>query len=386
MTENASLNENTVGLSASQTSFLALVMGGLLGFAGLLSLALMVWFSHRNFGIDRSAKHGISVKNTSRLGGVAIAVFFILWSVGSSFQADLFSRVPGSLEPPSFWWIVLALGLIGLLDDFRVSLSPSIRLIACGGILTSGFLLNPELMPQKVLLTFGLAEVPGADVLLLASAVFVGLGFINAANMADGANGLLGGIVLAFFVCTWLLTSNSFYFTLSLGLVGFLLVNTLSGRIILGDFGSYGLAALVVLESFELYDSGRASLFFLVSLLSYPCLEILRIFWVRVRNGQSPFIADNQHSHNLLNTAIQKVAASKTTANSLTGMAIAITSVAPSLTLFYFQEQTNEVLCGLVSLGQVSCFLAAYLIFRPNKTPRELLSTAQTRAQSAAID
>ena len=346
-------------------------MGGLLGFAGLLSLALMVWFSHQNFGVDRSAKHGISVKNTSRLGGFAIALFVVLWLAGSSFQLILLSdaaRSPAGVELPGFWWIVLALGLIGLLDDFRVSLSPKARLIACGLILTSGFLFDPELMPQKVLMKFGLTEVAGADLLLLVSAVFVGLGFINAANMADGANGLLGTIALAFFVCCWLLTSDTLAFTLCLGLFGFLLINILTGRIILGDFGSYGLAALILFESFQLYDSGFVSLFFLISLLSYPCLEILRIFVVRIRNGQSPFIADNQHSHNLLNTAVLKIVSSKTSANSLTGLTIAALSTGPALILFYNQEQTNEVLCGLIIICQVGCFLAAHLIFKPSKT------------------
>ena len=346
-------------------------MGGLLGFAGLLSLVLMVWFSHQNFGVDRSAKHGISVKNISRLGGFAIALFAVLWLAGSSLQLNLLSddvRSQAGVELPGFWWIVLALGLIGLLDDFRVSLSPKARLMACGLILTSGFLFNPELMPQKVLMLFGLAEVAGADLLLIASAVFVGLGFINAANMADGANGLLGTIALAFFVCCWLLTSDTLFFTLCLGLAGFLLINILTGRIILGDFGSYGLAALIIFESFELYDSGYVSLFFLISLLSYPCLEILRIFWVRIRNGRSPFIADNQHSHNLLNTALLKMVSSKTIANSLTGLAIAALSAGPALTLFYFQEQTNEILCSLILLGQAGCFLAAHFIFSPSKT------------------
>ena len=66
------------GLSGAQVAFLALILGGLLGVAGLTSLCLMVWFSHQRFGVDRSAKHGISVKDTSRMGGVAIALFLII--------------------------------------------------------------------------------------------------------------------------------------------------------------------------------------------------------------------------------------------------------------------------------------------------------------------
>ena len=41
---------------------------GLLGIAGLTLLCLMVRFSHQRFGVDRSAKHGSSVKGTSENG------------------------------------------------------------------------------------------------------------------------------------------------------------------------------------------------------------------------------------------------------------------------------------------------------------------------------
>ena len=63
------------GLSSIQTILLALLVGFSLGTVGLLALALMVWLSHQRFGVDRSSKHGISVRDTSRLGGLAIALF-----------------------------------------------------------------------------------------------------------------------------------------------------------------------------------------------------------------------------------------------------------------------------------------------------------------------
>ena len=66
------------GLSSSQTVLLALLIGFSLGTVGLLALALMVWLSHQRFGVDRSGKHGISVRNTSRLGGLAIFLFLTI--------------------------------------------------------------------------------------------------------------------------------------------------------------------------------------------------------------------------------------------------------------------------------------------------------------------
>ena len=54
---------------------LALIIGLGFGGVGLFALAIMVWLSHQPFGIDSSGKHGISVRDTSRLGGLAIVLF-----------------------------------------------------------------------------------------------------------------------------------------------------------------------------------------------------------------------------------------------------------------------------------------------------------------------
>ena len=56
------------GLSSSQSMVLALVVGVSLGTVGLFALAIMIWLSHQRFGVDRSSKHGISVKNTDLVG------------------------------------------------------------------------------------------------------------------------------------------------------------------------------------------------------------------------------------------------------------------------------------------------------------------------------
>ena len=64
-----------------------------------------------------------------------------------------------------------------------------------------------------------------------------------------------------------------FYFVVIL--LSFWLINVLTGKILLGDFGAYALGALVVFEAFNLFDEHGVSLFFLASLLSHPCVELL---------------------------------------------------------------------------------------------------------------
>ena len=350
------------GLSGGQVALLALILGGSLGIAGLTSLCLMVWFSHQRFGVDRSAKHGISVKDTSRMGGVAIALFLVLVWLATIIFPALTSESKSSMAwAPSFLLLAGLLACIGFLDDLGIPLTPVIRLLASALILTLVFIFVPGWMPNRLIEYVGGTSLE-FEVGLIAVSVFVCVGFINAGNMADGANGLFSGICLAFFVCVWFLTANNFYFALSLGLLSFFLINVLTGRIIMGDFGAYGLSALIALVGFDLFDQGLVGLGFLASLLSYPCVEIIRIFVVRIGKGMSPFRADNQHSHNLLNAHFSNIVKSKTMANSLTGVSIAVFSVMPAIIILLQEGQRNEMLCGGVFGLQCLVFVLVHAV------------------------
>jgi len=247
------------------------------------------------------------------------------------------------------------LACIGFLDDLGTPITPVVRLVASTLILAVGFVFMPDWMPNQLGALLGGASL-GYDIGLIAVSVFVCVGFINAGNMSDGANGLFSGICLAFFIGAWKLTGESFYFSLSLGLLSFFLINVLTGRIIMGDFGAYGLSALIALVGFDLFDQGLVGLGFLATLLSYPCLEILRIFGVRIAKGQSPFRADNQHSHNMLNGYFSSRVKSKTLANSLTGVTIAVLSVTPGALILLQESQLNELLCLTAFVAQSCLF------------------------------
>lgn len=360
---------DSVGLSGAQVALLALILGGLLGIAGLSALCITVWFSHQRFGIDRSAKHGISVKDTSRMGGTAIAVFLVVfWVVSTIFPWFLDKTEPALTVVPSFLLVATLLGCIGFLDDIGVSLTPFVRLLSSIFILTISFIMVPNWMPNQVIALAGLTSSPIIESGLTILSVFVCIGFINAGNMADGANGLFGGVCLSFFLCAWMLTNEGLYFSVILGLVSFFIINVFTGRIIMGDFGSYGLSGLIVLVSFELFDQALVGIAFLALLLSYPCLEIVRIFVVRIDKGQSPFHADNQHSHNMLNHYFLSLVKSKTYANSLTGVSIASASVLPAWFIFYQGEQLNELLCGGLFLFESVVFFGLHWCFACKRT------------------
>lgn len=353
---------NTEGLSGTQVAALSLILGGLLGIAGLTSLCLMVWFSHQRFGVDRSAKHGISVKNTSRLGGVAVALFlFIVWIVTVVYPGVTQEGQQDLVWGPPFLILAVLLACIGFLDDLGLPLSPVVRLVASSVIFLIAFALVPDWMPNRLIANFSVTS-PWFGAGLIIVSVFVCVGFINAGNMSDGANGLFSGICLTFFLCAWKLTGDSFYFSLGLGLLSFFLINVLTGRIIMGDFGAYGLSTMIALVGFDLFDRGLVGLSFLATLLSYPCLEIVRIFVVRITSGESPMRADNRHSHNLLNEHLAKMIKNKVLTNSLTGVSISLLSVAPAIVLLLLREPQNELLCAVVFGLQCAFFLLAHIL------------------------
>ena len=324
----------------------------------------MVLLSHQRFGVDRSSKHGISVRNTSRLGGLAIACFLLLvWTLSylnQSAELGLDLVVPLG-RPPILFLPVLLIGLVGLAEDIGLEMRPVHRLtvmLATGYVF---FLLEPELLPNRL---FKVLNIDGGlAVLVLAAASTVLLaGFVNAANVSDGANGLLAGLSLVFFWVSWQLDGDGWSFYLLVILLCFWLINLLTGRILLGDLGAYALGALVVFEAFNLFDEHGVSLFFLASLLSYPCVELLRVMMVSFLRGQSPLSADNAHLHNLLNAKLKGFLRGNTLPNSLTGMLISITTSLPGVLTFNQGLQGNNVI-NLAAL----CVQAFIFLFLPYK-------------------
>jgi UDP-N-acetylmuramyl pentapeptide phosphotransferase/UDP-N-acetylglucosamine-1-phosphate transferase len=102
----------------------------------------------------------------------------------------------------------------------------------------------------------------------------------------------------------------------------FLIFNVISGWFFLGDTGSYGLGAIILGYGLNGVAAGDFSIWFMVALLAYPCLDFVGSVVRRVRMGQSPFAADNGHLHNHLHHRLKLALRSKVMANSLTGLLI----------------------------------------------------------------
>ena len=296
------------------------------GLTGLVIMIILQWFTRQSYAQDSVDKHGISKIGASRLGGLAVILCTVgLIGVGTytGLVGDL--RVPFEAQP--FGWLaVLACMALGLTEDlYNDYLSPRFRLRVELIIFALLISYRPELIPLD-LGVWGLDALMAAPVMGWLLTVIFCVGFINAVNMADGANGLMPGILAIAFSLFFAETGSLVYAALMISCGLFAIFNVISGRIFLGDAGSYGLGAALVLSGLFLFSEGVFSAPFLAVLLAYPCIDFVSAIVRRRLAGRAIFLPDNDHLHNRIHFHFQKRFRSATLANSLTGGVIVASS------------------------------------------------------------
>ena len=319
------LGRITRGGSASTAWKILLMLlfsGVTFGVTGLGAMLLMILLSGTHFGKDPSAKHGISVTESSRLGGLAIVIVVMIYMAGLSVISPY---TPGLMRSDTFlylWGAVVVCCSLGFVEDIKPDfLTPALRLGAKFAVFGVLFWLAPTFLMVSV-------DIPVIDFLL--SVPFLGwalvtvfaVGFINALNMADGANGLVPGIALASFAIFFSEYGRPMDGALLFACSIFFFFNVISGWYFLGDTGSYGLGAILLGYGLLGVANGHFSAGFMAALFCYPCVDSLVSITRRWRAGRSPFSADNGHLHNRLHRFIKVRVKSAVMANSLTGLIV----------------------------------------------------------------
>lgn len=164
---------------------------------------------------------------------------------------------------------------------------------------------------------FGIYELP--VVFSYVFSVFVFVIVVNAFNLIDGIDGLSASVGLIctlcfgiFFFLNDLVIQALIMFCYSGALTSFLIFN-FKKRLFLGDNGSMSLGVIIAFGVFSVititnganllsetgYFFNNASVIVL-ALISFPLLDTLRVFCVRLINGKSPFAPDRNHLHHHL--------------------------------------------------------------------------------------
>ncbi|MGD9509411.1 MAG: glycosyltransferase [Geminicoccaceae bacterium] len=234
---------------------------------------------------------------TPMVGGLALAfpllVLQVTWLAGHPSQERLFLAL--IIATAGFW-------LLGFVDDRR-GLRPLTRLLAAFLLFGLIVTIEPRMAIRTIDLGWGLPSWELGSLSLPITVICLA-GVLNAINMADGRNGLVLGIA----VC-WAyglgeyahLHFQPFMFFLLISLVTVLIYNW-SGRLFLGDSGSYVIGALLGLLTLYLYNEPRSEFPMAAAALwlMVPVLDCLRLVVHRVSVGRSPFSADLHHLHHYL--------------------------------------------------------------------------------------
>ena len=299
--------------------------GGVVGVAMALSMFVV---SSKKFFLDSADKHGISERTSSRLGGLVVFLgAIVLGCVQFVAQESSVFSIQSYISENFSGYLVVALlcGVVGLWEDYAQRLSPRFRLQILFLIVSLYFLLISSDLPIDIFPTPTLQWLNHPLVVGAGMTICV-VGFINAGNIADGANGLLSTIAIAVLLVGYLETGTGVLIALMVSTIVFSLFNVVTGSMFLGDSGAYFLSALMALICADLYIQGNSSVWFYACLLSYPCVELVRVLYVRWKLGASLLAADNNHLHNMLFEKLKSSGFSPLLGNTCTGLSLAVFS------------------------------------------------------------
>ena len=79
-------------------------------------------------------------------------------------------------------------------------------------------------------------------------------------------------------------------------------------KVFLGDSGSLFLGGVVSIYVIYILSNSYIikpnydlhKIIFVISILSYPIFDVVRIFFIRILNGKSPFLPDKKHIHHIV--------------------------------------------------------------------------------------
>ena len=202
---------------------------------------------------------------------------------------------------------------IGVLDDM-LGLTPILRLI-----LEFLFIAFVAWMDQVNINdlhgVFGIGMLP--VYLSVPLCVIAGLGIINAINMIDGVDGLASGFCImacgVFGFAFWMSYDGTMAVLAALtagALIPFFFHNVFGkeSKMFIGDAGSLMMGMIMTIFVMHILDHGsRVSVnftnmgvvAFVLSVLSVPVFDTLRVMTGRIVRGVSPFHADRSHLHHL---------------------------------------------------------------------------------------
>ncbi len=270
-----------------------------------LAIPVVLQIAEQKKLFDLPDERKIHTLPVASLGGVGIFGGFLLASLLS---------IQGYINPEFQYFFAAAIVIffLGLKDDLMV-LSATKKFI--GQMIAASILIHlGGIRLDSMHGLFGFETLPEAFSLALSYLTIIVV--INSFNLIDGVDGLagtLGTLTMLSFGTYFFAIGQEAYalmaFALAGSLIAFLIFNHSPAKIFMGDSGSLmvGLvSSIMVIKFISLADSQDVAIPIQnavvvgFAILIVPLLDTLRVFSVRIFNGQSPFTPDRNHVHHLL--------------------------------------------------------------------------------------
>jgi len=308
-----------------------------------ISLPLTAWLvrlGHRASLLDSAgaAGHVKELRRIPNIGGISIflavavpmavgllAIHLIDEATWQRFVPSLVQHLPRIKESTPTALAMLGcmtlLHIMGLIDDRR-SLGPWAKF----GIqfAVAAIIVIPHRFDVR-LFTFIDHRLPLGELPSIIITVLWIVAITNAINFMDNMDGLAAGVsaiaAMLFMIATMLIAQWFIAGTLALligGLIGFLMFNFPPAKIFMGDGGSLviGFLLAILTARTTYYDpsqpdyalgGGWYGVFMPVIVLAIPLYDFTVVSLIRLRQGKSPFVGDQQHfSHRLVQRRLSK--------------------------------------------------------------------------------
>ncbi|MDR0231760.1 MAG: undecaprenyl/decaprenyl-phosphate alpha-N-acetylglucosaminyl 1-phosphate transferase [Dysgonamonadaceae bacterium] len=266
----------------------------------------VIGFSNRQKMVDAAnEERKIHKKAVPNLGGVCVFM-------ASMFTYFAFSGYSDALRPDKLFSISILLFFIGVKDDME-PVAPWRRLAY--EFLCAFFIIYiTDIRITNLYGIFFINVLPYWTSFALTSVFIVAC--INAYNMIDGIDGLLGSLSLLGAITFGVMFYESgewlwalLCVSISGALVGFLIFNWQSAKIFMGNGGSMFMGTIFACISLRVMQLETITgSFFAVSMpvtialgvIAVPIFDMLSVFVIRIFHKQSPFKADRRHTHHKL--------------------------------------------------------------------------------------
>lgn len=238
----------------------------------------------------------------TRSGGASI--FFTLFFISSLlylFNLELYNF---SILVP-----LTILMFVGLYDDIN---EVDFKLKFIFQIVVAKILVDNGLLLDNLHGVFGINGLDRISAQVIT--IFIIVAIINSINFIDGIDGLAISVVTLFLILFEIFSASDSSFIYLSTILIFSLIPIFyfnyrrEKKIFLGDSGSLFLGGVVSIYTLHVLSSDYIisqqydinKIFFVISILFYPIVDIIRVVFLRLVNKKSPFMADKNHIHHRL--------------------------------------------------------------------------------------